>query len=75
MIGETRTGISFIAFVNIFNTINAFRFDFSALASYWVALIAAGTTLVCILFYVATYVLPQKATELLEETYPEYKIS
>lgn len=75
MIGETRTGLSFLAFVHVFNTINAFDIDFTALANHWIVLIAAGTTLMCILFYVATFVLPQKATELLEETYPEYKIS
>ena len=75
MIGETRTGLSFLAFVHVFNTINAFDIDFTVLANHWIVLIAAGTTLMCILFYVATFVLPQKATELLEETYPEYKIS
>ena len=75
MIGEATTGLSFITFVYVFNTISAFDIDFTVLATHWVVLIAAVTTLLCLLFYVATFVLPLKATELLEETYPEYKIS
>jgi hypothetical protein len=38
------------------------------------AFIALLSTLVVILFYVSNYVLPQKAEELLQETYPEYKL-
>ncbi len=74
MIGETRTGLSLISLVNSFNFVNVFHFNFTALAMHWIVLIAAATTLVCILFYVATYVLPPKAEKLLQEHYPEYKM-
>jgi hypothetical protein len=40
---------------------------------YWVLIISVVLTLLCILFYVSNYIIPQKAEELLHETYPEYK--
>ena len=53
---------------------NLSRFDFSESGIYWQLLTAAIVTLLIILFYVANYVLPEKAAELLQETYPEYKL-
>lgn len=74
MIGETRSGFSFLTLVNIFNGINIFKLDFSTFPIYWIVLTSAISTLICIIFYVSYVVLPQKAEELLEETYPEYKM-
>jgi hypothetical protein len=54
--------------------VNLTRFDFSTSGLYWQLLISGIVTLLIILFYVANYVLPQKAQELLQETYPEYKL-
>ncbi|WP_439130104.1 hypothetical protein [Polaribacter sp.] len=74
MIGQTKGGVISMAFVNVFNIINLTKVEFSSLASYWLLLIAFFTTIVFILFYVTSYIIPQKAEELLQETYPEYKM-
>jgi len=74
MLGTTKNSYTGFTFVNLFNLINLTRFDFSGLNIYWVILISAVFTLLCILFYVSNYVIPQKAEELLQETYPEYKM-
>lgn len=74
MIGDTRNGFSVLTFTNVFNIVNAMRFNFSELHSYWLALIAIAATLLCLTFYITAYVMPSKAQELLEETYPEYNL-
>lgn len=74
MIGQTKDGFAPIALINIFNTINLTRVSFHNLENHWLLLIAAGTIILSIFFYVSNYVIPQKAQELLEETYPEYKM-
>lgn len=74
MLGTTKSNYTGFVFINLFNTINLTRIEFSSLQIYWIVLIASVMTLLCIIFYVANYVLPEKAEELLEETYPEYKI-
>jgi hypothetical protein len=74
MIGTTKNSFTGFTLVNLFNIVNTTRFDFSALHIYWVLLISIILTLLCILFYVSNYVIPQKAEELLQETYPEYKL-
>ena len=61
--------------VNLFNIIHLTNFNFSALNVYWVVVISIVLTLLCILFYISNYIIPQKAEELLEETYPEYKLA
>ena len=73
MIGDTKNGFTGFTFINLFNTVNLTGFDFSALNMYWVLIISGVLTLLCILFYVSNYIIPQKAEELLHETYPEYK--
>ncbi|AUC85812.1 hypothetical protein CW731_11170 [Polaribacter sp. ALD11] len=75
MIGSARNGFSGLMFVNIFNTMNAFKVSFSSMENHWLALVAFSSTLVIILFYVTGYLIPQKAEELLIETYPEYKLA
>jgi hypothetical protein len=72
MIGETRSGFSFITFINIFNIINVFKIDFHTLPQYVIFLTAILATFICITFYVGLIILPQKSEELLKETYPEY---
>ncbi|MFY9243796.1 MAG: hypothetical protein WAO74_12300 [Polaribacter sp.] len=74
MIGTTKNGYTGFAMVNLFNFVNLTRFDFSGLSIYWLILISFTLTLLSILFYVSNFVLPQKAEELLQETYPEYKM-
>ena len=74
MIGTTKNSFTGFTFINLFNFINLTKFDFSGLNMYCLLLIAAIVTLLIIFFYVANYVLPQKAEELLQETYPEYKL-
>jgi hypothetical protein len=73
MIGDTKNGFTGFTFVNLFNTFNLTGSDFSSLNMYWVLIISVVLTLLCILFYVSNYIIPQKAEELLHETYPEYK--
>ena len=75
MIGDTKNGNTGLTFMNLFNIIHLTNFNFSALHIYWVLVISIVLTLLCILFYVSNYVIPQRAEELLEETYPEYKLS
>ncbi|MFT5258217.1 MAG: hypothetical protein ACI9KF_001859, partial [Arenicella sp.] len=75
MIGDTKNGYTCFTFVNLFNIIHLTKFNFSALHIYWVLVISIVLTLLCILFYVSNYIIPQKAEELLQETYPEYKLS
>ena len=74
MLGTTKNTYTGFAFVNLYNFIQLTRFDFSGLAIHWVFIISIVITLLCILFYVSNYVIPQKADELLQETYPEYKL-
>ncbi|MGJ8760163.1 MAG: hypothetical protein ACSHXA_06435 [Polaribacter sp.] len=74
MLGTTKNTYTGFTFVNLFNIANLTRFDFSQLNIYWIFAISIVLTLLCILFYVSNYILPQKAEELLHETYPEYKM-
>jgi hypothetical protein len=74
MIGETRKGFTGVAFINIFNFINASRVSFNSLENHWLLLLSLSVTLLILLFYVMAYLIPQKAEELLIEIYPEYKM-
>tara|TARA_R110002049_G_scaffold82456_1_gene209816 strand:+ start:1277 stop:1984 length:708 start_codon:yes stop_codon:yes gene_type:complete len=75
MIGQTRGVFSWLVFINIFNTINAFKISFSSIENHWLLLISFSATLIILLFYVTAYLIPEKAEELLIETYPEYKLA
>ncbi len=56
---------------NWYNIFLLTRFDYD---NYYVVLFVSATTTVYLLFiYVTTYVLPPKASQFLEEHYPEYK--
>lgn len=74
MIGQTRNGFSIMTFVNVFNIINITDLNFNSLSFYWLLFIAAFVTLICIVFYITGFVMPQKAEELMKETYPEYNL-
>ncbi|MBG7612013.1 hypothetical protein IU405_07105 [Polaribacter sp. BAL334] len=74
IIGQTKGGVVSIGFVNIFNSVRFTKIEFSSLESHWLILIAFCTTVLIILFYVTSYVIPSKSKELLQETYPEYKM-
>jgi hypothetical protein len=75
MIGETRNGFTGVAFLNIFHFVNLSRVPFSTLENHWLLLLSFSATLLILLFYVTAYLIPQKAEELLIETYPEYKLA
>jgi small neutral amino acid transporter SnatA (MarC family) len=74
MIGQTKGGFVSIGFVNIFNMVHLTKVEFSSLETHWLILIAFCSTIVIIMFYVTSYVIPSKSKELLQETYPEYKM-
>ncbi|WP_026776078.1 hypothetical protein [Polaribacter sp. Hel_I_88] len=74
MIGTTKNGFTVMALVNLFNIINLTNFNFLEMETYLLVIISFILTVLCILFYVSNYVIPEKAEELLQETYPEYKI-
>jgi hypothetical protein len=74
MIGQTRNGFSIMTFVNVFNIINITDLNFNSLSFFWLVFIAAFVTLICIVFYITGFVMPQKAKELMKETYPEYTL-
>ena len=75
MIGETRNGFTGVAFLNIFNFVYLSRVPFNTLENHWLLLLSFSATLLILLFYVTAYLIPQKAEELLIETYPEYKLA
>ena len=75
MIGETRNGFTGVAFLNIFHFVNLSRVPFNTLENHWLLLLSFSATLLILLFYVTAYLIPQKAEELLIETYPEYKLA
>ena len=74
MIGTSKNGFTGLALVNLFNFINLTDVSFSSLENHWLLLVSFSATIVIILFYLITYVIPKKAEELLQETYPEYKM-
>jgi hypothetical protein len=74
MIGTSRNGFTGLALVNLFNCINLTDVSFSSLENHWLLFVSFSATIVIILFYLITYVIPKKAEELLQETYPEYKM-
>jgi hypothetical protein len=75
MIGDVRNGFTGAIFINICNFTHLTRVSFSDLETHWLLLISFSVTVLLILFYVTGYVMPQKAEELLAETYPEYKLA
>jgi preprotein translocase subunit SecY len=50
------------------------KVPFSSLSDHWLLLISFSATALLILFYITASLIPQKAEELLAETYPEYKL-
>jgi ABC-type multidrug transport system fused ATPase/permease subunit len=74
MIGNTRNSFTGLTLMNLLNIVNLTKFEFSNLEIHWVILISAGSTLLCITFYIILIIIPQRAEELLQETYPEYKL-
>ncbi|MDA9235434.1 hypothetical protein N9P18_06065, partial [Polaribacter sp.] len=76
MIGNTRQGFATYGFFQLFNfLISVFdNVEFSNLAAHWLLLISFLATALLILFYITAFLIPQKAEELLAETYPEYKL-
>ena len=75
MIGGARNSFTGLIFLNLLNFMNLTKISFSSLETYGIFIIAIVATLLCILFYVVNYVIPERAEALLIETYPEYKLS
>ena len=75
MIGETRNNFTGVACLNVFNFINLSGVPFNTLENHWLLLLSFSATLLILLFYVTAYLIPQKAEELLIETYPEYRLA
>lgn len=75
MIKQTRAGFSAMIFVNLFNFVNITNIEFQYLAFHWQIISSGLLTLLCTVCYVITYVIPERAEELLEQNYPEYKLS
>ena len=74
MIGNTRQGVTFFGVLELFNCLNMVKVPFSSLSDHWLLLISFSATALLILFYITAFLIPQKAEELLVETYPEYKL-
>ena len=55
--------------------IHLFNFDYNITSSFGLVLISFCIVSMLLLVYTITFVIPAKAEKLLEETYPEYKIS
>ncbi|MFD2566925.1 hypothetical protein [Pseudotenacibaculum haliotis] len=74
MIHQTKGGLIFVYLINIWNALNFLDIDFFSLSVYWIGLVSFLLTLLLISFYVTHFTIPNKAEELLEEVYPEYKL-
>jgi len=75
MIGQTRKSSTVLCYINLIQ-FTAFPNVFlpGGLNIYWLLFFSVVLTLLSIIFYITNYVIPQKAEELLTETYPEYKM-
>mgnify|MGYP000129671008 CR=1 FL=1 len=60
--------------MNVFNIVNLTRLNFEELSVYWLIFIALFATIFSITAYITSVVIPNKAEDLLQEMYPEYKI-
>lgn len=74
MIGTTKQFYISMTFVHLFNFFNLSNFKVYSWQNHWIFLTALILTFLAILFFITNYVIPQKAEELLQETYPEYKL-
>jgi len=74
MIGETRSNFTGLNLLNLINMSFIFRDHFNNLAFHWILLTSFLFTIASISIYINAKIIPQKAEELLQETYPEYKI-
>ena len=60
--------------LNVSNILTAIKIDFHSLSIYWILIFAFFFTILILCFYITEFLIPKKAEELLQETYPEYKI-
>jgi hypothetical protein len=74
MIRDTRSNFTGLNLLNLLNMSFVFRRHFNDLAFHWILLLALFFTIAVISIYINNTVIPQKAEELLQETYPEYKM-
>ena len=74
MIRDSRSNFTGINLLNFLNMTFIFRRHFNDLAFHWILLLALFFTIAVISIYINNKVIPKKAEELLQETYPEYKM-
>lgn len=74
IIKETKDVLVIMILLNLLNVFNRKPLRIYELSFHWIFIIALLCILLCILMYVTMYVIPRKADELLQETYPEYKM-
>ncbi len=74
MIHNSKSWFVLLTLLNLYNLFELIDVAFSELAFYWVFLMAVFFTLLTIAFYIVEFVIPDRSKELLEETYPEYKL-
>ncbi len=75
ILGQARNAYTAMFFANLFNAVNLLRIETSTLDYKWLLFISFLVTSIILLFYIIYYLIPQKAEELLLETYPEYAIA
>ena len=74
LISGARNSFSGLLFINVFNSMNAFRVSFNSMENHWLLLVSFSITVVLLMFYITGFLIPKKSEELLAETYPEYKM-
>ena len=74
MIGNASNSFTLLTLVNLFHIVNLVDSNIHLLSTYWIILISFLVTLFSIASYITSVIIPKKAQELLEETYPEYKM-
>lgn len=74
MIEKTKTSYTIFTLMNVFNIVNLTRLNFEELSVYWLIFIALFATIFSITVYITSVVIPNKAEDMLQEMYPEYKI-
>ena len=74
IIHKTKNGVLMMIILNVSNILTAIKIDFHSLSIYWILIFAFFFTILILCFYITEFLIPKKAEELLQETYPEYKI-
>ena len=74
MIHKTQRNTFMLLLFNCFNIFVFFAPSINSLSIHWLVFLCFLFTIIIISFYIIEFIIPKKAEELLQETYPEYKI-